>query len=142
MPSTLGWLIPDRMRASRSNRSRASSSGVIAAGRILTATVRPSRACSARYTAPMPPTPHSAWTFSPGNESDKDSAGGAAQRTTVPATVRATTVRPGFRGSAPGAGVSVSLIRNPSPGRRSGREPRAARRGARASGSGRSGPAR
>ena len=43
--------------ASRSRRSRSSAFSESAAGRTLTATVRPRRVSLARYTSPMPPAP-------------------------------------------------------------------------------------
>src|SRR4051812_32633405 len=55
-----GWSISAACRDSRSNRSRKLGSCVSASASSFSATVRPRRTCSARYTTLMPPRPRSA----------------------------------------------------------------------------------
>src|SRR5678815_1285234 len=60
MAQILGWFSAASIRASRSKRARRSESPVIARGRTLIATSRPSFVSRARYTSPMPPAPSGA----------------------------------------------------------------------------------
>ena len=62
-----GWSISAASRDSRSNRSRKLWSETSALASTFSATVRPSRRCSARYTIPIPPRPASAWMRYPAN---------------------------------------------------------------------------